>query len=404
MHAAHLELRGFRNLLDIETALAPGLTTIHGANAAGKTNFLEALYFGLAGRSFRASRDREVIRFGEEIARVGVGLISDPQPPDADSAVPPAHQTPVSTGFLASISRSGERRLLVDGAQLAAADAAARRPPLAVFIPDRLGLVKGPPATRRAHLDRLVVALWPARSEVRARFGRALAQRNALLGRVRAGLANTDALDGWDQELAVQGVALREARNEAAALVAEPFAEAAEALGLEGATTLTYLERGPTGDVQELARALGERRDSDVRRGFTASGPHADELAFELDGRALRRYGSQGQQRISVLALLLAEREALIARGRPPPLTLLDDVMSELDATRRGRLADRLQGQGQVLITATDSSAVPEIEGASLAVQAGAIEARPRPDGAASDRPPGTSRAETLLSGSGARQ
>ena len=404
MHAAHLELRGFRNLLDTEASLEPGLTTIYGANGAGKTNLLEALYFGLAGRSFRASRDREVIRFGEELARVGVGLISDARPPGADSPDAHADRPPLSTGFLASISRSSERRLLVDGSQLSTAAAAARRPPLAVFIPDRLGLVKGPPGARRAHLDRLVVALWPARSEVRARYGRALAQRNALLGRVRAGLASTDALDGWDQELALQGAALRAARNEAVALAAEPFAEAAEALGLEGEATVAYLERGPGGDLHELARALGERRDSDIRRGFTGSGPHADELEFELDGRALRRYGSQGQQRIAVLALLLAEREALIALGRPPPLTLLDDVMSELDATRRSRLADRLQGQGQVLITATDSTAVPDIEAARIAVHAGAIEARPRPRGTGSGGQPNAPSAapRTYLSVSGA--
>lgn len=371
MHAAHLELRGFRNLLDAEVPLGAGVTTIHGPNGAGKTNLLEALYFGLAGRSFRASRDREVIRFGEEIARVSVELVNGPS---EDSEGDPASAKPPSTAFMASISRSSERRLLVDGNQLPGAEASARRPPLAVFIPDRLGLIKGPPAARRAHLDRLVVALWPARSEIRARYGRALAQRNALLGRVRAGSASASALDGWDQELAAQGVALRGVRNEAVGLLAEPFAKAAEALGLDGAATVRYLERGPIGEVQELASALGERRDSDIRRGFTGSGPHADELAFELAGRALRRYGSQGQQRVAVLSLLLAERDTLVGLGRPAPLTLLDDVMSELDVVRRRRLAERLQGRGQVLITTTESAAVPDVGGSWLGVRGGEIE------------------------------
>ena len=250
MRAAHLELRGFRNLVDADVPMAPGVTTIYGLNGAGKTNLLEALYFGLAGRSFRASRDREVIRFGAEMARVSVELESNPPavPDQSGSSMSPA-------AFLASVSRAGERRLLVDGTQLTTAEAAARRPPLAVFIPDRLGLVKGPPASRRTHVDRLVSALWPARTETRARYARALAQRNALLGRVRAGLVEAAALDGWDQELAGQAVALRAARTEAVELIAEGFAEAVSALGLEGTATIRYVERGPVGSAEELAVA-----------------------------------------------------------------------------------------------------------------------------------------------------
>ena len=376
MRAAHLELRGFRNLLDADVTLGDGVTTIHGQNGAGKTNLLEALYFGLAGRSFRASRDREAIRFGEDMARVTVELTSSPelsQHPSADGL----EGTPGRpTRFLASVDRSGERRLLVDGNPLSAVEAAAKRPALAVFVPDRLGLVKGPPSTRRAHLDQLVSALWPARAGIRSRYGAALAQRNALLGRVRAGAVGSSALDGWDLELASQGVALRQVRGQAVAALAAGFERLAEALGLSGQASVRYAERGPTGSEHELVSALRERRDSDLKRGFTGSGPHADELELELNGRALRRYGSQGQQRTAVLALLLAERDAVIELGRPAPLTLLDDVMSELDLTRRERLAERLAGGGQALITAADSSAVPDMAGTRILVRDGRIEAR----------------------------
>jgi DNA replication and repair protein RecF len=367
MRAGRVELRSFRNLDDGEVMLAEGTTVVHGPNGAGKTNLLEALYFGLAGRSCRTSRDREAIAFDAELARVEVDVL------DSRLAAPGGKE--LAAAFLASISRDGSRRHLLDGHPASPGEAAARRPPIAVFMPDRLALVKGPPGARRAHLDRLLVALWPARASIRAEYSRVLAQRNALLGRVRAGEAADDALDTWDRELAFAAVALRAARSDSVALLAEPFADATAALGLEGAATLRYAPRAPVGDVEELTAGLAERRSSDLARGFTTAGPHRDELELSMEGRSLRRYGSQGQQRLALLALLFAEREALVAAGRPTPLMLLDDVMSELDSKRRLLLADRLAGEGQALITTTEADQVPGDRRSLIAVDGGRIEA-----------------------------
>ena len=173
------------------------------------------------------------------------------------------------------------------------------RPALAVFMPDRLVLVKGPPAARRAHLDRFASALWPARAEPRRRYGRALAQRNALLARVRGGDAPASALDAWDVELAEAGAALIEVRGEVCATIAGPFAEAAGDLGLEGEVALRYRPRAEGSTPDELAAELAARREADLARGFTTHGPHLDELVLERAGRALRRYGSQGESSAS---------------------------------------------------------------------------------------------------------
>ena len=122
----------------------------------------------------------------------------------------------------------------------------------------------------------------------------------------------------------------------------------------------TYRPRSEASSAEELAGELAERRQADLDRGFTTHGPHLDELALRRDGRALRRYGSQGEQRLALLALLFAEREVLIEEGRPPPLMLLDDVTSELDPDRRTHLCDRLvAGGGQALITATEPGQLP---------------------------------------------
>jgi DNA replication and repair protein RecF len=334
---------GFRNLAAGEIPLAPGINLVHGPNGAGKTNLLEATYTGLAGRSCRTRDERQLIAFGEPLARAEVRLREGRR----------------RLEFLCAVSRAEGRRHLVDGSP-AGPSAAELRPPLAVFMPDRLALVKGPPSLRRGHLDAFAAALWPARAEVRRRYGGTLSQRNALLGAIRAGTADETSLDAWDHELATAGVELIALRAEAAGALARPFAEAASALGVEAAATLAYRPRSDAGSGAELEAELAERRDSDLSRGYSGFGPHLDEVAFELGGRALRRYGSQGQQRLALLALLFAERAALIAAGRPAPLMLLDDVTSELDAARRELLVDRLAaGEGQSLITATEADQLP---------------------------------------------
>ena len=347
MRVTRVATLAFRNLADGEVELGEGVTLVWGQNGAGKTNLLEATYLGLAGRSPRTNSDREAIAFGEPLARVEV---------DVEAAAPRSeHRT-----FRCAIERAAERRHQVDGRPVDPATDGELRPALAVFMPDRLVLVKGPPAARRAHLDRFCAALWPARAEARRRYGRALAQRNALLGRVRSRRAAEASLDAWDVELAAAGAELMAVRGGAAEALAGPFAAAAEELGLAGTALLAYRPRSEAAGHAELAAELAERRGADLERGFTTHGPHLDELALGRDGRALRRYGSQGEQRLTLLSLLFAERELLVSEGRPPPLMLLDDVTSELDPERRALLCERLvAGGGQALITATEASQLP---------------------------------------------
>jgi DNA replication and repair protein RecF len=335
---AAVEARPIRSLEDVRVELGEGILSLVGPNGAGKTNLLESLYFALVGRSFRTSDRRELIPFGAPLARAEALVLG------ADGA---------RRRFLASVSREDGRRHLLDGSPADPATLARQRPPVAVFSPDRLALVKGPPAERRAHLDRYVAARWPSRAGLRQRYGQALAQRNALLARpAPAGL------EVWDATLAEAAAPLIAARAEAVEELAAPFAAAAEELGLEGVAAVEYAPRA-VGSAAELRAGLAERRSADLRLGRTSWGPHLDELKIAAGGRALRRYGSQGQQRAALLALLFAEREALLAARTPPPLLLLDDVMSELDPERRGRLVGRLARGGQALITAAAEDSVP---------------------------------------------
>jgi DNA replication and repair protein RecF len=333
----------FRNLANFEVRLGPGINLLWGANGAGKTNLLEATYMALVGRSCRTRDDRETIAFGHGLSRVEATVDAGGQ----------RHR------FLCSISRTEGRRHLVDGSA-AGPQSSDQRPPVAVFMPDRLALVKGPPANRRSHLDGFWAALWPSRAESRKRYSRALAQRNALLGRIRGGAGATDTLDAWDAELAVAGIELMVNRREAAGRLAPAFEAAAASLGLAQDAAIAYRPRSEATEPGALAAELAERREGDVARGYTGWGPHHDELAIESGGRSLRRYGSQGQQRAALLALLFAERDVLVADGRPAPLMLLDDVTSELDAEHRGLLVAHLAGGGgQAVVTATEPDHLP---------------------------------------------
>jgi DNA replication and repair protein RecF len=339
-------LRDFRTYARADANLGEGLTVVHGPNGAGKSNLLEALYYGCTGRSPRTRNERDLIRFGAQATRVAVRFCT------ADRT----HELTVAYGVSGS---RADKRMSCDGAAVEHLLDLEQRPLVGVFAPDRLELVKGPPALRRAHLDQLVGALWPARASDRRAYGRVLAQRNALIARMRAGRATPQTLQAWDRELAAAALALRDHREQAVALLEEPFTEGARRLGCSGDVRLRYRPGASARDEEEFGRELNARLQSDLERGYSGYGPHRDELAIVRDGRELRSFGSQGEQRLALLALLLAER-AVLARERDQiPLLLLDDVMSELDRQRREQLAQELSAGGQSVIATTDPAHVP---------------------------------------------
>jgi DNA replication and repair protein RecF len=351
-----VQMRDFRSYARAEAAIGANLTVVHGPNGAGKSNLLEALYFGCTGRSPRTRNDRELVRFGAKATRVSVRLLDDGQP----------HQLSVGFGT-ADGAAQPIKRMTADGAVVARLLDVDVRPLVSVFLPDRLELLKGPPALRRAHLDQVVAAIWPVRAETRRRYSRVLAQRNALLARIRAGSATEATLSTWDRELADVALELRGDRAEAVDLLTQPFAQRAAQLGCNGAVALEYRPRSRADDQDAFVAELHDRLASDLQRGFTGHGPHRDELAVSSAGRELRVYGSQGEQRLALLALLLAERAVLADARRRTPLMLLDDVMSELDGERRELLARDLRSGGQSIIATTDLAHVPDATDAAVA-------------------------------------
>ena len=353
MQLTGLTLRDFRGYERAAAPVGSGLTVITGPNGAGKTNLLEAVYVGCTGRSCRTNNDRELIRFGAPAMRVSVQTLAEDG----------AHELTVA------LAPGEAKRMQVDGHPVERLLDAPVRPLVSVFLPDRLELIKGVPAGRRAHLDQFVAALWPARALTRRRYAQALAQRNALLARLRAGMGSRAGLAAWDAQLAELAVALMQDRAEAVDALAQVLPTIAERLGLDGGVQVVLRPRSTATNPEAFVVELEERLDSDIERGFTGHGPHRDDLMLRRESRDLKTYGSQGQQRLGLLSLLLAEREVIAGRRGDAPVMLLDDVMSELDAVRRDALVALLEmTPGQAIVTATDLEHVPGGERASLRI------------------------------------
>jgi DNA replication and repair protein RecF len=351
-----VELRDFRSYARAQARIGPGLTVVHGANGAGKSNLLEAIYYGCTGRSPRTRNERELVRFGGRATRVVVRLGDGQQ----------AHE--LSVGYeLGAEGHSAVKRMRCDGAPVERMLDLDARPLLSVFEPDRLELIKGSPGARRAHLDQLVAALWPSRALHRREYSRVLVQRNALLARIRSGAASRATLSSWDRELARAALAVGADRARALELVAGAFCECAAQLGCSGSLELSYRPRSAARSEDEFVAELDARLERDLERGFSGHGPHRDELSISREGRELRTYGSQGEQRLALLALLLAERSVLERERGRLPLMLLDDVMSELDGERRELLVRDLLTAGQSVIATTDLAHVPGASGADFA-------------------------------------
>ena len=308
-----------------------------GPNGAGKTNLLESLHVAAQGFSPRTRADAQLIRFGEQRARIGIAGEHGSSP------------VTVEVTF-----RLGEaKRARLNGARLRTAEELRARLPALVFTPDRLAIVKGGPAVRRAYFDRSLGRLFPSRSSLPTEYAAALAQRNGALRRLAAGYSPPEALAPWTERVADLGAQLVDARREVVALLSPSYAESAEELRLS-AGELRY--EGEPASREDLERRL----EQDVARGSTGIGPHLHDVAVTAGGRDLRSYGSQGEQRLAVLSLLLAEADLLVERGHGTPLLLLDDVLSELDPDRRAMLAGRLRRFGtQALVTATAAAALP---------------------------------------------
>jgi DNA replication and repair protein RecF len=376
-----LRLVNFRSYCDATVSFGAGLNVVVGQNAAGKTNLLEGAWFALRGSSPRTRREEKLITWGARFTRVELEL-------DGPAAGPQAVEVAYAPGQ--------GKRARWNGVEVASQDELRGRTQVFIFVPESLLLVKGSPARRRAHLDAFAAALDTQYAAAARELQAALRQRNAQLLAVKHGAA-VSTLDPWDVQFARAAAALGQRRSDLVAELAGPFAAAAAGLAPEGNRfTLQLVSQlaGVDYDESALLDELRARRAGEMGRGLSLFGPHRDDLKFlevsaaepadmpdtaaaaapepaavsgsavaapacgpvdlPRGGRDLRLFGSQGEQRAAVLALLLAEQQIATARTGEQGTLFLDDVMSELDDARRRLLVRQLTSAGQAIITTTD--------------------------------------------------
>ncbi|MFI5274509.1 MAG: DNA replication/repair protein RecF, partial [Ktedonobacterales bacterium] len=368
MYVERLALTDFRNYGELELPLPRGLVIFTGSNAQGKSNILEAVTLAATSRSFRTSNDREVVRWGApgHFARVEAtfGRRAGPLHVDvvvADSS-PPQVGTPVRANTGPALPQppvAFRKRIRVNGAPRRAMDLLGQAT-VVTFAPTDLEIVTGSPAERRRFLDVTLCQVHPAYCRTLSQFQKVLAQRAALLRRIKDGQEGPHALSYWDDQLAQLAVPimrtraafLRQAETVAARVYAElarsedaPAADAGADVAIPDALQLIYrpsytgeLEGDEAAAVGRFRERLVELRRRELAQGVNVLGPHRDDLAFLAGEMDLATYGSRGQQRSAALALKLAELGYIEQQTGDQPILLLDDVLSELDAERRGDL------------------------------------------------------------------
>lgn len=375
MHVSRLRLTNFRNYRSVDAELPPGLVLLMGENAQGKTNLLEAMFYLSTSRSPRTSRDAELIAWNTPVGEAAVAR-AEATVQRASGTVtlditvmargePRQTEAADEADVFVAAAPGANKRIRVNGVARRAMDLLGNFP-VALFRPEDVDLVAGAPAIRRRSLDILLSQLDPRYPRSLQKYGRAVTQRNHLLRRISERAATADQLGPWDDLLVREGAFLLEQRIAALSKLSA-MAEQAHG-GLSGERDRLSMAYQPTAvptdagllpDLASIGEAfhagLARSLPKDIALGQTTVGPHRDDVSLLINGAPAADYASRGQQRTVALSWRLAEAEYLRAASAEPPVVLLDDVLSELDAGRRAAVMSSMSPFQQVFLTTTGS-------------------------------------------------
>lgn len=332
---SRVALQGFRNLPLADVALAGKRTFLCGANAQGKTNFLEALGYVTALRSFRGAESRALLGLGAPQAGLGFTV---------------EHETFGESRLTITLTPQDRVVEWEHGKVTRLADFIGKFPTV-VFSSQDNQFLRGSPSLRRRWLDLTLAAMDGAYLAALQRYTRAVAERNMLL---KQGGRDAGALEAFEHELAAHAVTLVAKRTAGVAELGEFFRTAHARLVPEGEQAgLVYAPDSVVASAEEFAALLVKCRPRDTLVKSTERGPHRDDLELVLNGRPAKQFASEGQQRCLVIALRLAQAAYFRAKGGVTPVLLCDDVLGELDPGRREKFWASLEGEPQVIATGT---------------------------------------------------
>ena len=334
MYITEVSLQNFRNLAQLKIEPSEGINVIYGSNAQGKTNFLESLYFCAMGRSLRGKSDQQLIRFDAEESHIRMMV----------------QRKNLYDRIDVHLKKDEKKGIAVNGLPVRKLGDLFGTLYAVIFSPEDLSLVKDGPAERRRFLDMELCQLSKVYYYDLQQYYRILKQRNNLLKEISKNPKLQDTLFVWDDQMAEYGERIIAARKKFLARLDEIAAEKLSQL-TGGKDHLQTIYK-PNCDAGMLAEKLQKNLERDITFGATQSGPHKDDILFSIDGREVKVYGSQGQQRTAALSLKLAEIEIVKKIAKDTPVLLLDDVLSELDSNRQNYLLDSI-GEIQTIITCT---------------------------------------------------
>ena len=334
MYIESIELKNYRNYEYLYIELDPATNILYGDNAQGKTNILEAAYLCGTTKSHRGSRDREIIRFGQEESHIRMMVRRDG----------------ISRKIDVHLKKNKSKGIAVDGIPIKKASELFGIVNLVFFSPEDLNIIKNGPGERRRFLDMELCQLDKIYLQDLAGYNQVLNQRNKLLKDISFSPRLADTLDVWDMQLVHYGKKIIGARKrfigELNGMIRDLHAS------LTGGRESIYLNYEPNVDEELLEERLAASRDRDLKFKQSSVGPHRDDFCVQVNDIDIRKFGSQGQQRTAALSLKLSELALVKKRIGENPVLLLDDVLSELDSSRQNYLLQSIH-QIQTLITCT---------------------------------------------------
>ena len=361
MKISSLYAVNFRNYTQCQLKLASMINVFYGKNAQGKTNILEAIFYGAFGLSHRTSTEEDLLKLGTDAMAVGIEFAS----------FSGTHEVKLKKYRQ---KQKWKKEIWLDGAKVRPKEHYGALNTV-MFSPEDLQLVKGEPALRRRFFDMQISQTDPIYYDLLVKYNRVLLQRNRLLKELRDEGGRQEILQLWNQEFIKLATAITKKRLQALAKLEAIASEIyASITSNQEELKVRYELKANNGELlypasaEELtesfyAKALAERERIDILRGNTGIGPHRDDLQLLLNGLSLRSFGSQGQQRSGALALKLSQLEYVRREIGEFPILLLDDVMSELDDSRRAQLLLFIDGRVQTFITVNDRELIPDLVG-----------------------------------------
>lgn len=353
MYVENIKLKNFRNYIEQEIKLEKGINLFYGNNAQGKTNIIESIFLCSMGKSFRARKEKEIINFEKEEAQIEIKYSKK----DRDGKI----KYTIGTNKSITINNIPIKKMSEILGNIN----------IVLFSPEDINIIKDGPSDRRKFLNMLISQLRPNYIYTYNLYLKTLEQRNMYLKNISLDNKNEDLLDIYDERLAEYGILINKYREEFINKIKEKIEDIHKKVTQEKEIIkIKYIS--DCFEKQKFLEDLRKNRKQDILKGYTSIGIQRDDIYFFINGKKIDIYGSQGQQRTSILSLKLAELEIVKDEIGEYPILLLDDFMSELDSERRLNFLKNIKDT-QIIITCTDNINIENVNIKKYEVKEGNI-------------------------------